>query len=408
MIRILQISDIHFKRLPDAKDEYTQLKERLYEKVEEIASVSKIDCILICGDVAFSGNPDEYEQKAKVFINRLRGITECQAAQVYMVPGNHDKNRDARYNHTRTLLRESMLKSNEGYKHFSDLYLDENDVYAKWLVPFEAYTTFANEYRCVSDSVANTKAGKKKGLTDKFYWEDKMSVGPYTLRLHGINSCYVSDWDDDNHNQVLPQELYNATKNKNVVNVSVMHHPLEFVKDADSVKQEMDRLYQVQFYGHIHKQAIDNNGALKIYSGAIMPPKNEGKGEEGYEPVFNIIEFKEGNGVVFVTVKPYQWEWKSKDDGVFIALKKEGPFEMVVDSASAKTVEQGKVLKMPKGINQRRVEVDFLQSGRTDEIISQMYEGFEFSDDAVADSSTFFERVRKDDRYVDLYNFIHE
>ena len=109
-----------------------------------------------------------------------------------------------------------------------------------------------------------------------------------------------------------------------------------------------------------------------------------------------------------MTVKPYQWEWKSKDDGVFIALKKEGPFEMVVDSASAKTVEQGKVLKMPKGINQRRVEVDFLQSGRTDEIISQMYEGFEFSDDAVADSSTFFERVRKDDRYVDLYNFIHE
>lgn len=408
MIRILQISDIHFKRLPDAKDEYTQLKERLYEKMEEIVKDSKIDCILICGDVAFSGNPDEYEHKAKVFINRLCDITQCEAAQVYMVPGNHDKNRNAEYNHTRTLLRESMLKSDEGYKHFSDLYLDENDVYSKWLVPFEAYITFANEYRCVSDSVASTKAGKKKGLTNKFYWEDKMSVGPYTLRLHGINSCYVSDWDDDNHNQVLPQELYNATKNKNVVNVSVMHHPLEFVKDADSVKQEMDRLYQVQFYGHIHKQTIENNGALKIYSGAIMPPKNEGKGEEGYEPVFNIIEFKEGNGVVLVTVKPYQWEWKSKDDGMFIALKEEGPFEMVVDSASAKTVEQGKVLKMPKGINQRRVEVDFLQSGRTDEIISQMYEGFEFSDDAVADSSTFFERVRKDDRYVDLYNFIHE
>lgn len=408
MIRILQISDIHFKRLPDAKDEYTQLKERLYEKVEEIVKDSKIDSILICGDVAFSGNPDEYEQKAKVFINRLREITQCEAAQVYMVPGNHDKNRDAEYNHTRTLLRESMLKSDEGYKHFSELYLDENDVYAKWLIPFEAYTTFANEYRCVSDSVANTKAEKKKGLTDKFYWEGKMNVGPYTLRLHGINSCYVSDWDDDNHDQVLPKELYNATKNKNVVNVSVMHHPLEFVKDTEKVEQEIDALYQIQFYGHIHKQTIVNNGVLKIYSGAIMPPKNENTDEEGYEPVFNVIEFIEGEGVVSVTVKPYRWERKSKDDGVFIDLKEEGPFEMPVDSASAKTVEQGKALKMPKGVSQRSVEVDFLQSGRTDEIITQMYNSFQFSDDAVADTSTFLDRVREDDRYIDLYNYIHE
>lgn len=408
MIRILQISDIHFKRLPDAKDEYTQLKERLFEKIEEIVKTSKIDCILICGDVAFSGNTDEYEQKAKVFINRLLELTQCQAAQVYMVPGNHDKNREAKYNHTRTLLRESMLKSDEGYNHFSELYLDENDVYAKWLIPFEAYMAFANEYRCVSDCVANTKAGKKKGLTDKFYWEDKISVGPFTLRLHGINSCYASDKEDEKHKQILPTELYKTTKNKNVVNVSVMHHPLEFVKDTEKVEQEIDDLYQIQFYGHIHKQTIINNGVLKIYSGAIMPPKKEEKGEDGYEPVFNLIEFNDGDGVVSVTVKPYKWEWKCKDDGVFNAQDVAGPYDLTVDSANAKAAEQNKALKMPKGETPRSVEVDFLRSGRTDEIITQMYEGFEFSDDAVIDSSTFFERVRKDDRYIDLYNYIHD
>lgn len=408
MIRILQISDIHFKRLPDAKDEYTQLKERLYEKVEEIVKDSKIDCILICGDVAFSGSPDEYEQKAKAFVNKLLELTQCQAAQVYMVPGNHDKNRDAGYPYTRTLLRESMLKEEMGYVNFFSLYMDENDVYAKWLIPFEAYTAFANEYRCVSDCVVNTKAGKKKEYGDKFYWEDELKVGPYSLRLHGINSCYVSDWDDDKHDQILPKELYYTTNNKNVVNVSVMHHPLEFVKDAPNVEEEIDRLYQIQFYGHIHKQTIVNKAALKIYSGAIMPPKSERNGEDAYEPVFNLIEFNEGEEVIMVTVKPYRWERTSKDDGVFIALKEEGPYEMAVDSASAKTVEQGKVLKMPKGVNQRSVEVDFLQSGRTDKIISQMYEGFEFSDDAVADTSTFLDKVREDDRYIDLYNYIHE
>ena len=408
MIRILQISDIHFKRLPDAKDEYTQLKERLYETVEEIAKDSKIDYILICGDVAFSGNSDEYEQKAKVFVNRLLNLTQCQAVQVYMVPGNHDKNRDAEYPYTRALLRENMLKEEMGYEKFFSLYMEENDVFAKWLIPFEAYTAFANEYRCVSDCVANTKAGKKKEYGDKFYWEDKISVGPYTLRLHGINSCYVSDWEDDKHDQILPKELYHTTKNKNVVNVSIMHHPLEFVKDKERVEQEIDGLYQIQLYGHIHKQTIVNNGTLKIYSGAIMPPKGEGGGEEGYEPVFNLIDFKEGDGVISVSVRPYKWEWMSKEDGVFKAQEEVGPYDIIVDNANAKADGQNKALKMPKGVSQRSVEVDFLQSGRTDEFISKMYDGFEFSDDALTDSSTFFERVRKDDRYIDLYNYIHE
>lgn len=42
------------------------------------------------------------------------------------------------------------------------------------------------------------------------------------------------------------------------------------------------------------------------------------------------------------------------------------------------------------------------------EIIHKMYNAFEFQNDAVADASTFFRRVKDEDRYVELYNFIHE
>lgn len=404
----MQISDIHFKRLPDARDEYAQLKERLYEIVEEINKAGKIDCILICGDVAFSGNKDEYEQKAKVFIDRLLGIIQGESAQVYMVPGNHDKNRDADYKYTRIVLREGMLKSKEGYSHFFNIYLDENDVYAKWLVPFEAYYNFANEYRCVPKVVGKTKTGETRKVGDSFYWDDEISVGSYTLRLHGINSCYVSDWDDKKHLQILPRELYHTTKNKGVVNVSIMHHPLDYVNDKEGVEKNVDKLYPIQFYGHIHKQTIENNGTLKIYSGAIMPPKDEGNGEEGYEPVFNIIEFSEGQEKIDVVVKPFKWEWTDDDDGRFVAQKVEGPFEIIVDNANVNAAPAVKALKLPEGIRQRNVEVEFLQSNHSDEIITKMYGDFKLSDDPVADASIFFERVRQDDRYVDLYNYIHE
>ena len=51
--------------------------------------------ILICGDIAFSGRKAEYEEKPKVFISDLLTKMGYENEQVFMVPGNHDKNRDA-------------------------------------------------------------------------------------------------------------------------------------------------------------------------------------------------------------------------------------------------------------------------------------------------------------------------
>lgn len=256
MVRFLQISDIHFRRLPDARDEYAQLKARLFEKVREICTTSKVDCILICGDVAFSGNTEEYEQRAKVFINNLLEITQCQTAQVYMVPGNHDKDRNAKYQNTRWMFRECMLNAEKIDNHFFDLYKEENDVYSKCLMPFDAYYNFANNYRCVPEAVANTRNRQPRTYLDRLNWTDDLKVGQYTLRLHGINTCYVSDKEDENHNQILPNELFYTTKNNGVVNVSVMHHPLDFIKDKKDIEKAMDELYPIQFYGHVHHQSI--------------------------------------------------------------------------------------------------------------------------------------------------------
>ncbi len=408
MVRFLQISDIHFRRLPDARDEYAQLKARLFEKVREICTTLKVDCILICGDVAFSGNTEEYEQRAKVFINNLLEITQCQTAQVYMVPGNHDKDRNAKYQNTRWMFRECMLNAEKIDNHFFDLYKEENDVYSKCLMPFDAYYNFANNYRCVPEAVANTRNRQPRTYLDRLNWTDDLKVGQYTLRLHGINTCYVSDKEDENHKQILPNELFYATKNNGVVNVSVMHHPLDFIKDKKDIEKAMDELYPIQFYGHVHHQSIEKNGTLKIFSGAIMPPKGESNCEDGYEPVFNIIEFKDGHGFITVTVNPYQWEWTSKNDGRFNAIQPEPSCQINVDDSSQYALSIEKPLKLPKGVTKKEIEVEFLQSTKSEEIIHKMYNAFEFQNDAVADASTFFRHVKDEERYVELYNFIHE
>ena len=37
-------------------------------------------------------------------------------------------------------------------------------------------------------------------------------------------------------------ELFYATKNNGVVNVSVMHHPLDFIKDKKDIEKAMDAI----------------------------------------------------------------------------------------------------------------------------------------------------------------------
>ena len=69
MLILLQLSDIHFRKKPDELDEYSQMRVRMIETIEDYCKNETINAILICGDIAFSGSHAEYEDKAKAFIS---------------------------------------------------------------------------------------------------------------------------------------------------------------------------------------------------------------------------------------------------------------------------------------------------------------------------------------------------
>ena len=91
-MRILQISDIHWKDKIAITDTYNDMRDAFLEDLKDYyaANQTPIDHILICGDIAFSGQKAEYD-RAKVFINNICEITNCKDSEVYIVPGNHDK-----------------------------------------------------------------------------------------------------------------------------------------------------------------------------------------------------------------------------------------------------------------------------------------------------------------------------
>lgn len=410
MLTLLQLSDIHFRKKPEELDEYSQMRVRMIETIEDYCKNESITAILICGDIAFSGNHAEYDDKARVFISELLAKTGCVDEQVYIVPGNHDKNRNAKGGCTRSLMRDGLLYGINGEQLLSQICFEETATLKKMILPFEDYIKYALLHRCVSDAVKKTYFDETVTTNDKLYWSSEIGqLGDYRVMLHGINSCLVSDWDDRDalkdekkgHLQYLSKQMYNINKHRDEINISMMHHPLDFLKDGDDIENNMDRKYAVQLYGHIHKPSAQKDGALKIFSGALQPPIDDVKKNKEYYPVFNIIQMDVDNNVLHVDIHPYVWKWADDEDGVFERRETSRYQIDVEDNISAKQSRR-KRLTLPPNETARGLEIKLMLNPRRENIIKKIYPDFILKH-RIADFEEFFNRLRKEDQYTKLY-----
>lgn len=409
MITLLHLSDIHFKKKPNEVDEYSQMRTRMYEILSDICKTDQINGVLICGDIAYSGLKKEYEEKAKPFIGKLQQITGCDDAQVYMVPGNHDRTWNAKYCKTRSLMRYGFLHYDKSEILLSDICLEEPETLGIMLEPSVNYIEFASRYSCISDGVRRVVAGQGMSSNDKMYWVSKLfEENGYTINLVGINTTLLSDSDDKNHKQFLPVHLYKIDKQQRVINISMMHHPVDDIKDGDNVAADLDKRFLVQLTGHVHVPSSKIGSVLKISSGAFMPPMNENKEpEDGYNPVFNIIGFEVTNDNLRVKVQPYKWEWskEDKDDGVFVMQEVE-TYSLKANDGKEMAISTEKVLKLPEGLRERDIEIKWINHPYNETFILKMYPDFNIKHDFLLDSTLFFRRLRADDRYLELYELL--
>lgn len=89
----LHLSDIHFRRKAgEIYDPFLGLRNELELDLKKVSSdhFEKITAILITGDVAYSGHPEEYAF-ATAWIEKIaKSIGLDPEADVYLIPGNHD------------------------------------------------------------------------------------------------------------------------------------------------------------------------------------------------------------------------------------------------------------------------------------------------------------------------------
>lgn len=71
-----------------------ELIKDIQERTKISPNLAQIDFIVFSGDVAFSGQKQQYEDARSKFFDSVLKATGCRRNCLFIVPGNHDLDRD--------------------------------------------------------------------------------------------------------------------------------------------------------------------------------------------------------------------------------------------------------------------------------------------------------------------------
>ncbi len=281
MLTLIHLSDVHFSQRDDSSqfDLNRQLREAILTDIASKPAGVDYDGLLISGDLAFSGRKDEYES-LKVWLGELFHIAGLSMDVTYVVPGNHDVDRERvrpkfplwdahqqiRYNATPAYWLDAIQ---------TQIKLDPAELL---LTPFHAFNDFAQGCECQT-----TK--------DNLSWSHKFPKHlplDHRLNLIGLNSALISDAADSPGNLLVSQYQTSPISNTpGVVNLVMCHHPPDWLMDKREVRTALNAFAPIALFGHEHTSRVEVVARqLRLFAGAAVPPRSE---PEGWQPTYHIL-----------------------------------------------------------------------------------------------------------------------
>jgi hypothetical protein len=288
MITFLHLSDIHFRHREGAAqfDLDAQLRKPLLDDITSKPAGTDYDGLLITGDIAFGGKKPEYDI-AKAWLEKIYTQAGVLPEHTYLVPGNHDVNRDmvvpggaiwnnhnALRNEKDRILRRELLQTQL-----------TRDPACNPLDPLKSYNEFAQGYRCRT---------KKDQLAWFDFFPKTLNDGS-KLRLHGLNSALTSNAGDVRANLYLaPFQTQHFSRDDGVVDMVLCHHPPHWLLDMMDVDGMLKSYARVALFGHEHthrSQIVDQT--VQLFAGAVHPAARD----PDWLPTYHILQLKvEGVG----------------------------------------------------------------------------------------------------------------
>ncbi len=313
-LMLLHLSDIHFhKRSGCSFDLDVDLRLSMETEAGEFIKKKggRVHGIIITGDVVYSGKKMEYE-KAENWLTSLCEKLNCPEENIWTVPGNHDVDWDVvdgspllQGAHKDLRSNKTVCQINSGIEKYFCIDKSAAELMHR---PLHNYMGFNKLYE---GSI------KKDG---SLYWEYDLPLNDGSLlRIRGLNSTLVSSKIDNAEENKLflgEKQVQLPMSDKRVCYLTMCHHPLDWLKDRDTVEVYLNNRAVIQLFGHKHNQFImATNKFVRIVAGATHPERED----SSWLPRYNFLGLSVSNqaSVRKLIVNVYTYIW-SKVDTKFI------------------------------------------------------------------------------------------
>lgn len=296
----VHLSDIHFGQEKDggSSAQNADAKLRLIDDARaEISGLEgKVHGVIVTGDIAYSGKPDEYAAAAD-WLAQLTDAIGCERTDVQMVPGNHDIDRKQITNTIDSVL----FAVREGGDEWLDRHLDNEDDCAVLYKRFDAYKGFALDYRCELD------------LNGSISQSAKLTLAPgREIRFVRLNSALICSSREEYGKLILGKRQRLLPIEPGVEIIVLSHHPLSWFQDSENARGYLRGRARVFISGHEHFPSLeidsvaDDCHLMMLAAGATAPDEHN----EKYTYKYNILTFEwdEVRDALAVTINPRTWD----------------------------------------------------------------------------------------------------
>lgn len=264
--------------------------------------VQKLDGIIVSGDIAFGGQPEEFTY-GQGWIEKIRELVDCPTSGVMMTPGNHDVDRAAIVAEVEAL--HEAVRAAPSLQERDALIaeiLRDTVQGSQLMASISAYNDLARDYGC-------------RVTPEAPFWERDFLLGNRgTLKIRGVTSTLISGPKDHavTHRVVYGGAQRTLMRSDNVFRMLVGHHPPSWTLEGDDADRAFADRAAIQLFGHKHEIWYQVQRGIRIIAGAVHPDRQE----SDWEPRYSVLSVKlSEDGRLRTRVYPRRW---SKEETTFI------------------------------------------------------------------------------------------
>ena len=287
------------------------------------------DLILVSGDIAYSGQPAEYEL-ARAFFDDLLAAVDLPRDRLFLVPGNHDVDRD---------LVSFPAEATAGMltdRDRTNQVLGQRKNRQLMFERFQGYAAFVNDY------FAHVRFDD-----DNYFSVRVLSLAGLQIALLGLNSAWVSASDQDRTNRLLmgerqAREALRLAEGADL-RIALFHHPFDWLRDFDREECEalLMRDCDLILHGHLHRtgltwQETPDARAMVVAAGASYEKRTS---DNRYNLVQLDLEAQQGK-VILRSWSDRRGGFWARDTGTYRGVDGEYAFPLSLPERAARKGEK--------------------------------------------------------------------